>query len=61
MTTKYALGSDEGLIPTVDLESLSSYLVDGREYVDFCLTEAGYEQLKQHFFCLFESEKEGQA
>ncbi|WP_311060718.1 hypothetical protein [Pseudomonas aeruginosa] len=61
MTTKYALGSDEGLIPTVDLESLSSYLVDGQEYVDLCLTEAGYERLKQHFFRLFESEQEGQA
>ncbi|WP_430316997.1 hypothetical protein [Pseudomonas sp. p1(2021b)] len=61
MTTKYALGSDEGLIPTLSLELLSVYLVDGQECVDLCLTESGYEELKQHFFSLFAIEKEGQA
>lgn len=56
MTTPYTLGSDEGLIPTVGIERLSSYLVDGVEFMDFCLTDAGYDRLKRHFFAMYQEE-----
>ena len=53
----YTLGSDDGLIPCVSIDRLSSYMVDGVEFMDFCLTDDGYSRLKEHFFELFKEEE----
>lgn len=49
MAEHYALGSDEGLFPTVKLDLLSSYEHNGEKYTDLTLTAEAYEKLKEHF------------
>lgn len=50
MSDLYALGSDEGLFPTVKLICLSSYQDgNGNQFTDFTLDEKEYEILKEHF------------
>jgi hypothetical protein len=49
MAEHYALGSDEGLFPTVKLGLLSSYEHNGENYTDLTLTAEAYEKLKEHF------------
>lgn len=53
---KYALGCDDGLIPSVAIELLSSYPVNDAMAMDFCLTPDGYESLKLHFFKMFKDQ-----
>lgn len=50
MADLYALGSDEGLFPTINLICLSSYCDgNGNQFTDFTLNEKEYEILKEHF------------
>lgn len=50
MADLYALGSDEGLFPTVKLICLSSYQDgNGNQFTDFTLEADEYEILKEHF------------
>lgn len=58
MIKTYTLGSDDGLIPCVSIDRLSAYMVDGVEFMDFCLTDEGYQELKEHFFALFQEQAE---
>lgn len=57
MKIEYALGCDEGSIPTVSIDRLSCYWVGEQEYQDFCLTAQAYETLKDHFFSIFKAEE----
>jgi hypothetical protein len=50
MADLFALGSDEGLFPTVKLICLSSYQdANGNQFTDLTLDKQDYEILKEHF------------
>ena len=49
MSTKYVLGDDSYAFMPVELQVLSHYKDGEQEFVDLCLSQEAYAELKEYF------------